>query len=76
MESIKKEWIDYLRVIATVSVIFLHVSAEIPTLYKKIPDDIWWIGNFFDGAVRFCVPLFLMISGALLLGKKLNTTEF
>lgn len=76
MESEKKEWINYLRVIATVSVIFLHVSAEIPTLYKKIPDDIWWIGNFFDSAVRFCVPLFLMISGALLLGKKINTTDF
>lgn len=76
MESEKKEWIDYLRVIATVSVIFLHVSAEIPTLYKKIPNDIWWIGNFFDSSVRFCVPLFLMISGALLLGKKINTTDF
>lgn len=70
------QWINNLRVIATISVIFLHVAAELPTLYSKIPDDKWWVGNFYDSAVRFCVPLFLMISGALLLGKKINTIEF
>jgi len=29
----------------------------------------WWIGNIYDSSVRFCVPIFLMISGALILSK-------
>jgi surface polysaccharide O-acyltransferase-like enzyme len=28
----------------------------------------WWSANMLDAACRFCVPVFLMISGALLLG--------
>jgi surface polysaccharide O-acyltransferase-like enzyme len=71
-----KEWINYIRVIATISVLFLHVAAEIPTLYGEVPINTWWIGNLVDSSVRFCVPLFIMISGALLLGKKMNTIDF
>lgn len=76
MESAKKEWIVFIRVIATFSVIILHVSAEIPTLYNKVSNTTWFIGNFFDSLVRCCVPLFLMISGALLLGKGIDKFDF
>ena len=27
----------------------------------------WWVGNFYDSLVRWCVPVFVMISGSLLL---------
>ena len=55
-----------LRTIATLAVIMIHVSAIF--LYQPI-NKAWLIGGGFDSVSRFCVPLFLMISGALLLGK-------
>lgn len=45
----------------------IHVSA--PLLYRQ-PDLKWWVANGFDSISRFAVPLFLMISGALLLHKQ------
>ncbi len=38
--------------------------------------DFWWIGNIVDSAVRFAVPLFLMLSGATLLSKDYQLGEF
>ncbi|MEJ6979287.1 acyltransferase family protein [Pedobacter sp. P351] len=62
-------WADNLRAFATISVILLHVSAPILYQYGTIPNRDWWIGNFVDSSVRFCVPVFLMLSGALILPK-------
>jgi surface polysaccharide O-acyltransferase-like enzyme len=68
--SLKKNepWIDNARALATVSVILLHVASDLLYTIKKegVTSD-WWSGNIMDGLVRFCVPLFFMISGALLL---------
>ena len=62
----KKIWIDYLRIIATVAVIVTHVSAGF--LYEtNLKFSNWWIGLFSAGSMRFCVPIFVMISGVLLL---------
>jgi len=63
------EWIDSLRVLATFSVIFLHVTGGILYQYGSISILDWWTGNIYDSSVRFCVPIFLMISGALILSK-------
>lgn len=60
-------WIDSLRALATVCVIVLHISGGIVNNYGYISDFNWWIGNIADSSVRFSVPIFLMISGALLL---------
>ena len=62
-------WIDSLRVLATLSVIFLHVVNQILYQYGNISNFDWWVGNIYDSSVRFCVPIFLMISGALILSK-------
>jgi surface polysaccharide O-acyltransferase-like enzyme len=86
---------DYVRVFATLAVIFLHCAGDI--LYKvefiELPlrpnwagnfeesasnvwhnlglyyghYSQWWISNIYDSAVRWCVPVFVMLSGALLL---------
>jgi len=69
-------WADQLRVLATVSVLLLHVSAPILYQYGKISITYWWIGNVFDSAVRFCVPVFLMLSGALILPKYKELNDF
>ena len=69
-------WIDNLRVIATIAVIMLHVSAPILYKYGSISNYIWNIGNLFDGMVRWCVPIFFMLSGALLLNEDLEISSF
>ena len=66
----KKEWICNLRVIATISVILLHVASAVLYKYNQVPNSFWWIGNIYDSFARFSVPMFLMITGALLLGRQ------
>jgi surface polysaccharide O-acyltransferase-like enzyme len=76
---IKKQnqiWVDYVRVFATFCVVFLHSSGTLLTQFNKLPEINWWISNFYNAAVRICVPLFFMISGYLLLESNENLKEF
>lgn len=59
-------WLDNSRVIAIFAVVFLHVAAGV-VIGSDIGTESWWIGNLYDSLVRWCVPVFVMISGALLL---------
>ena len=66
-------WLNNVRFLATISVIILHVSS-IPVLNEfsaiSMHDSSmtnWHSGNIFDSLTRFCVPVFVMLSGALLL---------
>lgn len=55
-----------LRVTAAFGVAALHVIS----LWLRDTDPgtaSWWIADFYDAATRWCVPVFIMISGALLL---------
>lgn len=58
-------------------VVIIHVSAYIITS-EKVNTYPWWIGNFFDSYVRWCVPIFVLISGYLILEpyKDENTYAF
>ncbi|WP_158828565.1 acyltransferase [Mucilaginibacter lacusdianchii] len=72
-------WIDNIRVIATIAVIAVHVSTPpVFTMYHPNGADntAWWIGNAFDSLFRFCVPLFVMITGGLLLPQQIGFTAF
>ncbi len=69
-------WTTNLRVLATISVVLLHVSGQILIQYGKVSDFVWWTGNLYDSAVRFCVPVFVMLTGALLLPKAYEIREF
>jgi len=60
-------WLDAARVIAIFAVVFLHVAATVVT-GRDVGSADWWYGNVYDSLVRWCVPVFIMISGALLLG--------
>lgn len=62
-------WVEWIRVLATIGVIFIHTTG--PTLYRynQIPESYWWVANVVDSTFRMCVPLFFMISGFLLLQK-------
>ncbi len=71
-----KAYLSYLRIFSTFSVIVLHVAAIYVMRFEKYPLTIWKISNMIDSSVRFCVPVFLMISGALLLNKEENLSFF
>ncbi len=58
-------YFDILRIVATFAVIFLHTSAGAWDMENFNFD--WNIRNIYDSAVRWCVPVFVMISGALFL---------
>ena len=60
-------WMDILKILAIFGVILLHVSAPFVVPFEKSRE--WWIGNIYDSSTRWCVPLFVMASGALLLRK-------
>ena len=59
-------WIDQLRVLACFAVVLLHVSG-VAVVEAKFASIDWHIGNLLDSATRWSVPVFVLISGALLL---------
>lgn len=67
----RKIYFDFLRIFATFSVIMLHVAAQ--NWYNTDINSIEWnIFNFYDSIVRWGVPIFIMISGSLLVNKDLS----
>lgn len=58
---------DVLRIIAAFAVVMLHVSAE--GFLGCFPSDEWEVCNIYDSISRWCVPVFVMISGALFLNQ-------
>lgn len=71
-----KYWINYLRVIAIFAVITIHTSAMYFVQFDQLDRFDWLVSNFLNTASRFSVPLFVMISGAVLLGKHITISEF
>ena len=71
-------YLDWLRVVATFMVVTIHVSAGIVGIdYNDSPTN-WLAANFYESLSRSAVPLFVMISGALLLGdqREMSYTHF
>ena len=60
-------WIDYLRVIAAFSVVLLHVSSDVMGGAPDLSSLQWWVCNITNSLVIWCLPMFVMISGLLLL---------
>ena len=61
-------WMDAARVVAIVAVVLIHVLA--PTVEGRgvaVGSAPWWVADVLNSANRWCVPVFLMISGALAL---------
>lgn len=70
------QYLDTLRALATLGVIMIHISSPVLKMCWHGNMQYWWIGNVYDSAVRFAVPVFLMLSGATLLSKDYNLGEF
>ncbi|MGW8289404.1 MAG: acyltransferase, partial [Candidatus Bathyarchaeia archaeon] len=62
--------VDLIRTVAIVLVIVLHASTETVTVADQMSPEgvtLWWTTNIYDSLARPAVPLFVMLSGALLL---------
>ncbi len=69
-------WIDDIRVVATLAVIVIHVATQSVFTQYNVNNLAWWVGNVYDSFCRFCVPVFVMISGALLLPQGMSLGQF
>jgi surface polysaccharide O-acyltransferase-like enzyme len=58
---------DAVRAAAIGMVVVLHVAAWVVVSFGRVPANEWWVGNLVDAAMRPAVPLFVMVSGLLLL---------
>lgn len=65
-------WMDNARIVSMFAVVLIHVAA-----YTSIKSEVgaadWWAGVGYNALARWCVPVFVMMSGALLLEP--NRTE-
>ena len=62
--------VDLIRTFAIVLVIVLHASTETVTVFNQMSPEgvtLWWTTNIYDSLARPAVPLFIMLSGMLLL---------
>lgn len=69
----REGWADVLRVCAMAAVVMLHcavlpIGTETPGVAR------FWVINLLDGGMRWCVPVFVMLSGAFLLDPKKEMT--
>jgi surface polysaccharide O-acyltransferase-like enzyme len=61
-------WADFCSVCAIFGVIVIHASVQLLSPRGKIPLDEWLVSaNIVDSMVRCSVPIFVMLSGALIL---------
>ena len=72
--SSRKGYFDLLRIIACFSVVMLHSSAQY-WYGLEVTDHRWLVANSYDAVFRFGVPVFVMISGALFLGREKIDTK-
>ena len=67
---------DILRVIAMIMVIIVHVSNVYSRSFGFISNESYIISLVFNTISRISVPIFLMISGALLLDRSFNKNKY
>lgn len=64
-------YMDWMRVVAIITVVGVHVVSKIINS-TTTADWEWHYANAIDSALRWCVPIFFMLSGALLLTRDSN----
>lgn len=63
------DYMDWLRVLAIFTVVGVHVVSKIINTGHTGEWE-WQLANWIDSGLRWCVPVFFMLSGALLLNLK------
>jgi len=67
MPSDRYERLDTARWLAAMAVVLLHCASQGLADEAAHGSFAWTMANLYDAAMRWCVPVFVMISGALLL---------
>jgi len=70
------DWINNLRIIAMYMVVIVHTSSPLIMQYGKVAGSYWFWGDFYNAISRFGVPVFVMITGALLLNRDQEPVPF
>lgn len=68
MNESRKQYLDYLRVFSALAVVFIHVVGAYIDTYS-IGTAECHVLTAFDSIIRWSVPVFVMISGAVMLRK-------
>ena len=74
-----KTWfIEYLRIISAFAVVLIHAASDLSFKYGRVSNTQWWAANLISSATHWAVPIFIMISGYLLLEprRSLRTKKF
>lgn len=69
-------WPDAIRIISVFFVILIHTTASVVLSWKQINAADWMFANIYDSIARVSVPLFVMLSGALLINKNDSLKTF
>ncbi|GGH06643.1 acyltransferase [Mucilaginibacter phyllosphaerae] len=69
-------WINNLRLVAMFAVIVLHTASPLLFKYDSSPIHHWLAADIYNALTRFAVPVFVMITGALLLHREYKLTGF
>lgn len=76
MKNSREYSFDILRVVAMVMVITIHVSNVYSRSFGIISNKSFFVSLIFNTFSRVSVPIFLMISGALLLNREFNLKKY
>jgi surface polysaccharide O-acyltransferase-like enzyme len=60
-------WVSWAKVVAIVGIVGIHVCGHLVLEWGRVDATVWHFGNLMDSLGRFGVPLFVMVSGAMLL---------
>lgn len=71
MKTERRIYTDYLRIFATFAVVILHLSSQNWT-GPAVTTRSWQAIAIYDSLVRWCVPVFVMISGSLYLEREIS----
>ncbi len=63
-------WVDKTRVWASFAVVVIHINSLFINVYGKEIEEYWSLANFTGSLVRWAVPVFVILSGYLLLSSE------
>ena len=70
----RKVYCDYLRLFATFAVVIAHVAA-VNWYSGDVNQWRWQVLNLYDSVLRWSVPVFVMLSGALFLNREISIKD-
>ena len=77
MQNERKQSLDIIRIVAISMVLMIHVTAYMVSYFRAdYANEAFVVGNIFNGLARGGTPLFLMLTGALLLNEDRKEKAF